>query len=64
MEIISIFLMIYGILVLYLTLTKSNLLFGNMKTKMFYKLFGEKGTYIFFLIFGILALAVGIYLQL
>lgn len=64
MQFLSIFLILYGILVLYLVLTKSNLLFKNVKIKLFHKLFGEKGTYIFILIFGLIALGVGIYLQL
>lgn len=64
MQFLSIFLIVYGILVLYLVLTKSNLLFKNIKMKMFQKLFGEKGTYIFILIFGLISLGVGIYLQL
>lgn len=64
MEILSIFLILYGILVLFLVLTKSNLLFNNVKTKMLHKLFGKKGTYIFILILGLIALGVGIYLQL
>ncbi len=64
MQILSIFLIIYGILVLYLTLSKSNLVFKNPKTKMFQKLLGKKGTYVFFLLFGLIALGVGIYLQL
>jgi hypothetical protein len=64
MEFLSIFLILYGILVLYLVLTKSNLLFNNVKIKILHKLFGEKGTYIFILILGLIALGVGIYLQL
>jgi hypothetical protein len=64
MEFLSIFLILYGILVLYLVLTKSNLLFNNVKIKILHKLFGEKGTYIFILIIGLIALGVGIYLQL
>jgi hypothetical protein len=64
MEILSFVLIIYGILVLYLTLSKSNLLFNNPKTKMFFKMFGEKGTIIFFVIWGLIALGIGVYLQL
>ena len=64
MQILSIFLIIYGIIVLYLTLSKSSIVFKNPKTKMFQKLLGEKGTYVFFLLFGLIALGVGIYLQL
>lgn len=64
MQFLSIFLIVYGILVLYLVLTKSNLLFKNVKMKLFLKLFGEKGTYIFLLIIGLVSLGVGIYLQL
>ncbi len=64
MEFLSIFLILYGILVLYLVLTKSNLLFNNVKIKILHKLFGEKGTYIFILILGLITLGVGIYLQL
>lgn len=64
MEFLSIFLIIYGILVLYLTLSKANILFRNPKIKVFQKLLGEKGTYIFLLVFGLAALGVGIYLQL
>jgi len=64
MEFLSIFLMIYGVLVLYLTLSKANILFRNPKIKVFQKLLREKGTYIFLLVFGLAALGVGIYLQL
>jgi hypothetical protein len=63
MEIVSIVLIIYGVLVLYLTLSKSNLVFKNPKTKMFYKIFGEKGTYIFFLLLGLISFIIGIFLQ-
>jgi hypothetical protein len=63
MEVFSFVLLIYGVLVLYLTLTKSNLVFKNPKTKILYKVLGEKGTYVFFLLIGLIALIIGLYLQ-
>jgi len=64
MEVFSFVLLIYGVLVLYLTLTKSNLVFKNPKTKILYKVLGEKGTYVFFLLIGLIALIIGLYLQI
>lgn len=64
MEILSIFLMIYGIIVLYLVLTKANVVFNNPKVNLFKKWMGEKGTYYFLLFFGLAALIAGILIQM
>lgn len=64
MEIFSIILIIYGILVTYLVLTKASFVFNNPKAKVFKKMMGEKGTYYFFLAFGLLSLIAGIMIQM
>jgi len=38
MEFLSIFLIVYGVLVLFLVLSKNNLVFNNPKTKFFSKI--------------------------
>lgn len=56
------FLIVYGILMLYLTLTKSALLFKNFKVKTIVKKLGEKNTFIVLLTLGLLCLVGGILL--
>ena len=64
MEVLSIILIIYGILVTYLVLTKASIVFNNPKAKVFQKWMGEKGTYYFFLVFGLVSLIAGIIIQM
>lgn len=64
MEILSIILIIYGIIVTYLVLTKASLVFNNPKARAFQKMLGEKGTYYFFLAFGLGSLIAGIVIYL
>jgi len=64
MEVLSIILIIYGILVTYLVLTKASIVFNNPKAKVFQKWMGEKGTYYFFLVFGLVSLIAGIMIQM
>ena len=63
MEFLSLFLIFYGIIVLYLVLTKASIVFNNPKVKLFKKWMGEKGTYYFLLGFGLLSLLAGVILQ-
>lgn len=62
MEFLSIFLIVYGVLVLFLVLSKNNLVFNNPKTKFFQKFLGAKGTYWVFLFWGLASLIGGILL--
>jgi hypothetical protein len=63
MEFLSLFLIFYGIIVSYLVLTKASIVFNNPKVKLFKKWLGEKGTYYFLLVFGLLSMIAGIILQ-
>jgi len=56
------FLIVYGILMLYLTLTKSALLFKNFKVKAIASKLGEKHTFIMLFALGLLCLVGGILL--
>lgn len=61
--ILGLFLLVYGIFVFYIALTKKPDKIWNMgKIQGFVKILGEKGTVIFFIVWGVIALAVGIYL--
>lgn len=56
------FFIIYGILCLFIGLLKPPFIFNSGKFKVMAKIFkGEKGVQIFVLIFGLAALAVGIW---
>ena len=59
---LGLFLTIYGILLLYLTLSKSSFIFKNFKVKALTNKMGEKNTFYFLLILSIISLLGGIYL--
>jgi len=61
--ILGIFLIVYGVFVLILTFTKKPTAIWNIpKVQAFLKILGNLGTTIFFTIFALAALAVGIWL--
>jgi len=63
LALLGLFLVLYGIFVFVLTLTKKPEAIWNMgKVQAFIKVLGETGTKIFFFIFGAAALGVGIWL--
>lgn len=53
---------LYAGLVFYITFKKPDKIWNMAKINMFKKILGEKGTVIFFYIFGLLALVLGIWL--
>lgn len=55
---------LYGLLVIAITVFKPAPIWGMAKIQAFVKLFGEKGTAIFFWIVALIALAIGITLLL
>ncbi|MPW26110.1 hypothetical protein GC105_09930 [Alkalibaculum sp. M08DMB] len=59
---LGILLIVYAIVVVYITLKKPESIWNMPKIKMFRKVLGEKGTVFLFYIFAIAAAAIGIWL--
>jgi hypothetical protein len=64
MALIGILLIVYSVVVVLLTVKKPEAVWSMKKIKLFEKALGEKGTEIFFYIFAVIALAVGLWLLL
>ena len=65
MLILAIFLLVYGVFVVFLALTKQPAKIWSMgKIQGFVKMMGETGTRIFFMVWGIAALVIGVWLLL
>lgn len=62
MNILAIILILYGVMVFYITIAKPKSIWQMGKIQLFIKVLGEKRTVIFFYIFGSAALAYGIYI--
>jgi hypothetical protein len=61
-RIIGVLLILYAAIVLFLTINKPKAVWKMKKIKMFEKIFGERGTILFFYIVAFIALGVGVYL--
>ncbi|MDZ7820865.1 MAG: hypothetical protein U5N26_03070 [Candidatus Marinimicrobia bacterium] len=59
---LGIFLVLYGIVVFWVTLAKPEKIWNMGKIQAFVKILGKTGTEIFFVIFGAAALGIGIWL--
>lgn len=62
MAIVGVLLVLYGAVVMFLTLNKPKAVWNMKKIKMFEKLLGEKGTVILFYIISIVAIVAGIWI--
>jgi hypothetical protein len=63
LALLGLFLILYGVFVIFLTITKKPQSIWNMaKVQAFIKVLGNTGTAIFFYIFGAAALGIGIWL--
>jgi hypothetical protein len=62
MAILGIVLILYAAVVVWITVAKPKAIWEMAKIKMFIKWFGEKGTVIFFYVWGALALVIGVWL--
>lgn len=59
---IGVLLLLYGALVVFLTLNKPKVIWNMKKIKLFEKLLGERGTVVFFYVFAAVSIAAGIWL--
>ncbi|MGO1470184.1 MAG: hypothetical protein ACTHW2_09205 [Tissierella sp.] len=62
LALLGIILCIYAIFVFFVSFKKPDGIWNISKVKAFRKVLGEKGTVIFFIVWGILALVVGVWL--
>lgn len=62
LALLGLILILYSILVVFITIKKPKSIWEMGKIKMFIKLLGEKGTIIFFYVFAAIALGFGIWL--
>ncbi|SHE32312.1 hypothetical protein [Alkalibacter saccharofermentans] len=62
LALLGIILVVYSFAVVGITVKKPPAIWNMAKIKFFIKLFGEKGTVIFFYVFAAIALAIGIWL--
>lgn len=62
MALLGILLLVYGVVVIGFTLKKPESMWQMKKIQLFIKVLGEKGTDIFFYIFGVICVAGGIIL--
>lgn len=63
LNILGLFLIIYAMIVFFITMKKPTKIWNMGKIRFFVKVLGEKGTIIFFYIWGLIALVVGIWLM-
>lgn len=63
LALLGILLIVYSAAVVYITLKKPESIWNMAKIKMFRKILGEKGTVIFFYLFALAALIIGIWLM-
>ena len=61
---LGVFLVLYAGAVVFITVKKPEGIWNMAKIRMFRKVLGESGTVIFFYIFGVVCLAVGVWLLL
>ena len=64
LALLGIFLIIYAVAVVFITLKKPDSIWNMAKIRMFRKVLGEKGTVVFFYIFAVAAAVVGIWLMI
>lgn len=62
LRILGIALLVYGVFVVLLALLKPKGIWGMAKIQGFVKMLGEKGTTVFLLVFGVVALGFGVWL--
>lgn len=63
LALLGILLIVYSVAVVYITFKKPESIWNMAKIKMFRKILGEKGTVIFFYLFALAALIIGIWLM-
>jgi hypothetical protein len=63
LALLGILLIVYSAAVVYITFKKPESIWNMAKIKMFRKILGEKGTVIFFYLFALAALIIGIWLM-
>ena len=59
---LGLFLILYAVLIVYITVKKPTAIWEMAKIKFFIKILGERGTVVFFYIFALIAGVVGIWL--
>lgn len=64
LALLGIFLIIYAVAVVFITLKKPDSIWNMAKIRMFRKVLGDKGTEVFFYIFAVAAAVVGIWLMI
>lgn len=63
LALLGIVLIVYSVAVFYITFKKPEAIWNMSKIKLFRKFLGEKGTEIFFYLFAVAALGIGIWLM-
>ena len=64
LALLGIFLIIYAVVLVFITLKKPESIWNMTKIRMFRNVLGEKGTEVFFYIFAVAAAVVGIWLMI